>query len=147
MWGGERQMLLSGVSCSLASAGPGAGAAVRKVKTMQLTPEDYLECALDVQARNEELARRAAKVSEDDMAAAQAEFEARCATAERKVRSASASTRHQPCGIDLHGSQLSHVCCCDDGGQLAGHAAGLAALREEPSCLWLGAGVCPDQGA
>lgn len=38
-----------------------------------------------IMARNEELARKAAKVSEDDLAAAQAEFEARCATAERKV--------------------------------------------------------------
>ena len=45
----------------------------------------WTSAVLDVQARNEELARRAAKVSEDDMAAAQAEFEARCVTAERKV--------------------------------------------------------------
>ena len=56
-----------------------------------------------MQARNEELARKVAKVSEDDMVAAQAEFEARCATAERKVRSAAASTRHLLRGIGLHG--------------------------------------------
>ncbi len=62
-----------------------------------------------MQARNEELARKAAKVSEDDLAAAQAEFEARCATAERKVRSAAASTRHQLCGIALHGRPADAV--------------------------------------
>ena len=56
-----------------------------------------------MQARNEELARKVAKVSEDDMAAAQADFEARCATAERKVRSAAASTRHLLCGMDFQG--------------------------------------------
>ena len=73
-----------------------------------------------MQARNEELARKVAKVSEDDMAAAQAEFEARCATAERKVRSAAASTKHLLCFM---AGQLTQACCCKDGRQLTRHAA------------------------